>query len=126
MNRVILMIGICLACLGCHSRQETYWFHPDRTLEEITEDCRQCNRQAQARAQEEHVLRYRDSVEQGQSWRMGNELVEEVDRELDEANSFAGCMSSRGYRQVQAFPLGSEIRKKDCFGGDSVQHLAGR
>jgi hypothetical protein len=126
MSRCTIVILMCVASLGCHSKSRKYWFSPDRTLEEVVADCRQCDRQADIRAQEEHILRYRDSVEQGQSWRMGTESIEQVDRDLDKENAFNGCMTSKGYRQVRDFPLGSEIRKRDCFGGDAPQHLAGR
>lgn len=65
MNRLAFLLLTSLVCLGCHSRPKKYWFSPDKTLEQITKDCKECNRQAQARAQEEHILRYRDSVEHG-------------------------------------------------------------
>ncbi len=125
MDRIGVTLLMCLVCLGCQSRSKMVWFNPDRTLEQITVDCRQCNRRAKAHAQEEHVLRYRDSIERNRPWQMDNDLIEEANRELDEENLFQGCMIDKGYRQVRDFPLGEEIRTRACFGGDSLQHLAG-
>ncbi|HNY80089.1 MAG: hypothetical protein RBS72_03845 [Sedimentisphaerales bacterium] len=126
MSRVVVLVLASLVCLGCQPRSRMYWFSAERTLEQIVADCRECHRQALARAQEEHVLRYRDSVERDRPWQMDNELLEQANRELDEANTFNGCMTGKGYRQVRGFPLGVKVRTKDCFGGDSLQHLAGQ
>jgi hypothetical protein len=126
MNRLIIAALTCLVCLGCHSRSKKYWFNAGRTLEQITGDCKECHRQAQAQAHEEHIVRYRDSVERDRPWQMDNELVEDANRELDKENLFNGCMTGKGYRQVRDFPLGAEIRRRDRFGGDTLQHLAGR
>jgi len=126
MRRFVMMVSMTLACVGCASRKITYWYHPDRTLEEARKDCRECNRQAQARANEEHVRRYRDSMEHDRPWQMGVEPVEEANRELDELNAFEACMKSRGYRRHQAFPLDATVRTAEEFGADRIQHLAGR
>ncbi len=71
-------------------------------------------------------MRYRDSMEQDRPWQMDNELVEDADRQLDEENRFENCMARKGYRQVRAFPLDTEVETRNCFGGDTIQHLAGR
>lgn len=71
-------------------------------------------------------MRYRDSMEQDRPWQMDNELVEDANRQLDEENRFENCMARKGYRQVRALPLDTEIKTRDCFGGDTIQHLAGR
>lgn len=126
MNRLGFAFLMCLVCLGCQSRPAQYWFDPDKTLEEIAADCRECNRQAHAGTQEEHILRYLDSVEHDKPWQMDNDLIEDANRDLDEKNLFEGCMTGKGYHQVRDLPLGTKIRTRDCFGGDTLQHLAGR
>lgn len=126
MNRLAFTLLVCLVCFGCQPKSKKYWFSPDRTLEQVTADCSECNRQAQAHAQEQHLMRYRDSVEQDKPWQMDNEPIEEANRQLDEENRFVNCMAGKGYRQVRAFPLSAEIRTRNRFGGDTVQHLAGR
>jgi len=115
-----------LACLGCSSKPKQYWFNPDRTLEEARKDCRQCNRVADVRAHEEHIRRFQESIEHDRPWQMENKTLEEANREMDEEHYFGACMQSRGYRQVSAYRLGSEIRKGSGFGGDELQRLAGK
>jgi hypothetical protein len=57
---------------------------------------------------------------------MGSEAHEEANRDLDERNSFRHCMTAKGYRQQREFPLGAKIKRGKCFGGDTIQHFAGR
>ncbi len=121
MGRFALVLLTSLVCLGCASRPKAYWYHPGKTLEEARDDCKACNRQAHAHAQEEHIRRYQESVERDRPWQM-DELTEEANRELDERHSFGGGMAAKGYRLQREFPLGAEIRR----GKRSGEHLAGR
>jgi hypothetical protein len=124
-KRAVVLILAVLGFVGCQSQPRRYWFNPEKTLEEATQDCRQCNRHASARAQEEHIGRYQDSMERGRPWQMGSAAAEEANREMDEAYFFGTCMTSRGYRLVPESRLGAETRKRTCFGGDGLQPLAG-
>jgi hypothetical protein len=120
----LLLAG--LACVGCHAKPKQYWLSPEKRLEEATRDCRECNRLASAQAHEEHIRRYHESIEHGRPWQMDNEALEEANREMDEDRYFGACMRSRGYRQVSEHRLGPEIRKRNGFGGNDLQHLAGK
>jgi hypothetical protein len=120
---VLVLIGV--GCIGCHPKAKSYWFHPDRTLEEARKDCRECNRVADARAQEEHIRRYQESIEHDRPWQMENQALEEANRTMDEERYFGACMGSRGYRQVSDYRLGPEVRKGSDFGGEELQRLAG-
>ena len=121
---VLLLAG--LTCLGCSSKPKQYWFSPDRTVEDVRRDCRQCNRLANARAQEEHIRRFQESVEHDRPWQMENTTLEEANRAMDERHHFGACMRSRGYHQVSEYRLGPEVRKRSGFGGDALQRLAGK
>jgi hypothetical protein len=121
---VLLLAG--LACLGCSSKPKQYWFSPDRTLEDARIDCRECNRLANARAQEEHIRRFQESIEHDRPWQMEIKTLEEANRAMDERHYFGACMTSRGYRHVSAYRLGPEIRTGSGFGGDELQRLAGQ
>jgi hypothetical protein len=126
MKCLIVLVLMGVGCIGCHAKAKSYWFHPDRTLEEARKDCRECNRVADARAQEEHIRRYQESIEHNRPWQMESQALEEANRAMDEERYFGACMQSRGYRHVSAYRLGPEIRKGSGFGGDELQRLAGK
>jgi len=126
MRRIGLLLVAGLACVGCHGEPKRYWLNPEGTLEGAMQDCRECNRVANAKANEEHIRRYQESIEHDRPWQMDNDALEEANREIDEERYFGACMMSRGYRQVSEYRLGPDIRKRNGFGGAGLQHLAGR
>lgn len=121
---VLLLMGVI--CIGCHPKAKQYWFNPDGTLEGARRDCRECNRVADVRAQEEHIRRFQESIEHDRPWQMENKTLEEANWAMDERHYFGACMRSRGYRHVSEYRLGPEVRKRSGFGGDELQHLAGK
>ena len=126
MPRSIALLLLVLAGAGCKSTPSKYWYHPDKTLEEARADCRECTRQARVHAQEEHVLRYRESIEHRRPWQMENETIEQADRDFDKERAFTACMSDKGYQQRREFPLGADVRRGTGNGPTRTEHLAGR
>lgn len=126
MRRIGLLLVAGLACVGCHGEPKQYWLNPEGTLEAAMQDCRECNRVANAKANEEHIRRYQESIEHDRPWQMENDALEEANRAIDEERYFGACMMSRGYRQVSEYRLGPDIRKRNGFGGAGLQHLAGK
>ncbi len=126
MYRSIALLLFVLVGLGCRPAWPEYWYHPDKTLEEARKDCRECRDRARVHAQEEYILRYRDSMEHRRPWQMENEVIEQADRDFDKEQAFTACMTEKGYQQRREFPLDTEVRRGTGYGPTGTEHLAGR
>jgi hypothetical protein len=95
---------IGMLAVGCS--RKTYWYHPDRTLAQAEQDCRECYQQAQTEAAETGRTQRLDNAEvQGESadeqWSYAYQDVQ-----------FRRGMKRRGYHLVQERQLDASVEKR--------------
>jgi hypothetical protein len=127
---LLMMLFLAAGCSG----PDAYWFRPDRTLEQVGTDYRECRdaarREAAAAVSQQYVDRTQSPTRMPGDFgsaREGSAFDDPLDswsawRTPYERNVLAGCMKQKGYQQVpyDRLPSGTRIRKYH-FGG-----IAGR
>jgi hypothetical protein len=91
---------------GAGCSRKTYWYHPEKTLAEADQDCRECCRQAQTEA-----------AEAGRSQRLDQAEVqgESADEQWSYAyqdSQFRRCMKRLGYHLTPERQLDASVRKR--------------
>ncbi|MBN1360533.1 MAG: hypothetical protein JW993_08075 [Sedimentisphaerales bacterium] len=95
---------LVLLCGGCS--RKTYWYHPDRTLAQAQQDCRECYQQAQAEAAEASWDQRLDDAE------IQEESTDKQWSYAYEDSRFRRCMKRRGYSLVPERELKAPVRKR--------------
>jgi hypothetical protein len=120
---IALLLMILFLAAGCSS-PDAYWYRPDRTLEQVRADYRECkdaaHREAVAAVSHEYVDRTQSPTRLPGDYgsaREGSEFDDPLDswsawRTPYERNVLAGCMKQKGYQQVPHYRLPSGARTK--------------
>lgn len=122
---VIVLVVISLLVAGC-SRPDSYWYYPDKTLDEVNADYCECRDKADRQAAEAVAEKYFDHLRSpahpGYSYGSAPEddasAHGAIDAqmtwgELHKQNAFNGCMRGRGYVRLKAHRVPSNLRTKD-------------
>ena len=127
MKRLTTLLFLSISMPGCQSQSKSlmYWYKPDTTLEQAIKDCKQCRERAHGDAQAGHYDRYHARTENPHSVPY-SESTDRFDRDIDDLHSFRSCMRQLGYTPVLEHRLGADVRKTYRFGGNEIQHIAGK
>jgi len=123
----ILLVVVPLLAAGCSGPQpEFYWYHPERTLDEVRADYRECELQAKDEAVKAMEDTYFDRLRSPTDLAAGAERPVKKKKSVDPAlqaraewgalykhNAFTGCMLSRGYVKLLPHQVSSSFKTRE-------------
>jgi len=124
MKTLSALLLMLFACTGCSSKPDFYWFHPDRTIEEVKADYDECASKAQEEAVRAVDEQYFDRLRSPSSITNPDQppAKSKTDPSLKakaewallyKQNAFAGCMQSRGYIKLPFHQVPPTLKTKE-------------
>lgn len=123
---VFLMLSLFLTAGCAGPKPPFYWYHPDKTLEEVKADYTECESKAQEEAAKMVEDEYFDHLRSPNVLAAGEEPPAKKSKSADpelqaktdwgklyEQKAFAGCMQSRGYVQLRAYQVTPSLKRKE-------------
>jgi len=123
---VLLLLSLFLAAGCAGPKPPFYWYHPDKTLEEVKADYSECESKAQEEAAKMVEDKYFDHLRSPNALAAGEEPPAKKDKSADPElqartdwgklygrKAFAGCMQSRGYVKLRAYQVTPDLKTKE-------------
>jgi hypothetical protein len=120
-----LLAMVLFSGIGCSSKPEFYWYHPDKTFEEVKADYTECDDKAQEEAAEAVDDEYFDRLRSPANL-VKTDKPPQKNKSRDPAlkakadwgefykqKAFAGCMQSRGYVKLRSHQVLPTLKTKE-------------
>lgn len=118
------MLFLGAGCAG--SKPQFYWFHPEKTLDEIKGDYSECETQAEEESWTVVDREYFDRL-RSPTGLADEEAAKKARKKTDDPTArakeewrlvykqkaFDGCMESRGYVRLRAYQVSDALKKKE-------------
>jgi len=123
MKTLALSLALLFVVTGCSSKPDFYWFHPDRTLDEVKADYDECESKAQEEAVKAVDEQYFDRLRSPSGLANPDQPPPKSKSDpslkakaewglLYKQNAFAGCMESRGYVKLRFHQVPPTLKTK--------------
>ncbi|MBN2181636.1 MAG: hypothetical protein JW715_06960 [Sedimentisphaerales bacterium] len=108
----VVFILITAGLTGCGPG--SYWYNPEKNLDEARRDCRKCHKQAQMEAINAAIEFCRQYNEPFTGW------------SVYKNTQFKKCMKDKGYNFISEDRLDPIIRKRTVEYGDELYYISGK
>jgi len=125
-TQLILLAAMLFLGAGCSgSKPKFYWYHPDRTFDEIKADYAECEAHAEDEAWKAVDREYFDRMRSPTAL-IDEEAAKKAKKSKDPAaaakeewrqayrqNAFNGCMEGHGYVRLRPYQVSDNLKKKE-------------
>ncbi len=125
--QAILAVVVLLLAAGCSDpKPDFYWYHPEKTFEEVKAEYSECELRAQQEATKAIEGEYFDRLRSPVALANGGEPPAKKNKSTDPSlqakadwgalykqNAFDGCMQSRGYVRLRGYQVPRTLKTKE-------------